>query len=70
MIEKRQSIFLIHLRTKLFINSDINKHKKLMLKKSKNDSYVINSITQNVRRCRLNIAPKLNNLYTIENMSP
>ena len=52
------------------IKSDIKEDKKLMLKKKNmNDSYVINAKTQNVTKCHLNIAPELNNLHTIENMS-
>ena len=33
MIEKREGLPLIDVLTKLFIKSDINKHKKVMLRK-------------------------------------
>ena len=70
MIEKQQGVALIHVLTKLFIKSDVNEQKNLMFRiKHTNDSYVINDIFQKVRTWPITIAPELNNLHTIQNMS-
>ena len=69
MIEKQQAVPSIQVLTKLFMKSDINEHKKHMLRKKYKWFICDKWHISKSKSCPLKVAPELNNLHTVENMS-